>query len=82
MSERKPVNAGNEGQLGIRSASKIKAILYLIAAHQKPQRDYPARPSNQFNNAVFDNVDVRRYFVEIDGVRYSKDPFEKKIFRE
>ena len=50
--------------------------LYLIAAHQKHQRDKPARPPNQFKNAVFDDVDVNRYFVEIDCVRYSKDPVE------
>ena len=79
VSERKPVNTGNECQLGIRSASEIRAFLYLIAAHQKTQRDNPATPSNQFNNAVFDNLDVRRYFVEIDGVRYSKDPVERNF---
>ena len=50
--------------------------LYLIVAHQKTQRDNPARPPNQFNNAVFDNVDVKRCFVQIDGVRHPKDPVE------
>ena len=75
-SDRKPVNTGNEYQLDIGSASNINMPLYLIAAHQKTQRENPARPPNQFNNAAFDNVDVKRYFVEIDGVRYPKDPVE------
>ena len=57
--DRKPVNTGNEYQLDIGSASNINAPFYLIAAHQKTQRDSPARPPNQFNNAVFDNVDVK-----------------------
>ena len=76
MTDRKPVNTGNEYQLDIRSASNINIPLYLIVAHQKTQLDNPARPPNQFNNAVFDNVGVKRYFVEIDGVRYPKVPVE------
>ena len=76
VTDRKPVNTGNEYQLDIGSASNINIPLYLIVAHQKTQRHNPARPINQFNNAVFDHVDVKRYFVEIDGVRYPKDPVE------
>ena len=76
VTDRKPVNTGNEYQLDIGSASNINIPLYLIVVHQKTQRDNPARPPNQFNNAVFDNVDVKRYFVEIDGVRYPKDQVE------
>ena len=76
VTDRKPVNTGNEYQLDIGSASNINIPLYLIVAHQKTQRDNPARPPNQFNNAVFDHVRVKRYFVEIDGVRYPKDPVE------
>ena len=76
VTDRKPVNTGNEYQLDIGSASNINIPLYLIVAHQKTQRENPARPPNQFNNAVFDHVDVKRYFVEIDGVRYPKDPVE------
>ena len=76
VTDRKPVNTGNEYQLDIGSASNINIPLYLIVAHQKTQRHDPARPINQFNNAVFDHVDVKRYFVEIDGVRYPKDPVE------
>ena len=76
VTDRKPVNTGNEYQLDIGSASNINIPLYLIVAHQKTQRENPARPPNQFNNAVFDHVNVKRYFVEIDGVRYPKDPVE------
>ena len=76
VSDRKPVNTCNEYQLDIGSASNIKMPLYLIAAHQKTQRENPARPPNHFDNAVFDNVGLKRYFVEIDDVRYPKDPVE------
>ena len=76
MPDRKPVNTGNEYQLDIGSASNINIALYLIVAHQKTQHHNPARPPKQFNNAVFDHFDVKRPFVEIDGVRYLKDPVE------
>ena len=76
VTDRKPVNTGNEYQLDIGSASNINITLYLIVTHQKTQRDNPARLRNQFDNAVFDHVDVKRYFVEIDGVRYPKVPVE------
>ena len=76
MTDRKPVSTGNEYQLDIGSASKINIPLYLIVAHQKTQRNNPAKPAKQFINAVSDHVDVKRYFVEIDGVRYPKDPVE------
>ena len=79
VTDRKPNNAGNEYQLDIGSASNISIPLYLIVAHQKTQRDNPASPPNQFSNAIFDHVDVKRYFVEIDGVRYPKDPVEKNF---
>ena len=70
--DRKPFNTGKEYQLDIGSTPNKNNPLYLTVAHQKTQRDNPAKPPNQFNNAVFDNVDVKRYFVEIDGVRYLK----------
>ena len=76
VTDRKPVNTGNEYQLDMGSASDINIPLYIIVVHQKTQRDKPARPANQFNNAVFDHVVVKRYFVEYDSVRYPKDPVE------
>ena len=60
VTDRKPVNTGQEYQLDIGSASNINIPLYLIVAHQKTQRHNPARPINQFNNAVFDHVDVKK----------------------
>ena len=44
VTDRKPVNTGNEYQLDIGSASNINIPLYLIVAHQKTQRENPARP--------------------------------------
>ena len=76
MIVRKPVKTGTEYQLDKGSASNINNPLYLIVAHQKTQRENPARPRNQFNNSIFVHVDVKRYFVEIDGVRYPKDTVE------
>ena len=52
-----------EYQLDIGSAFKINVTIYLLAAHQKTQRDNPAKPSNQLNNAAFDNVDVKCFFL-------------------
>ena len=46
VTDRKPVNTGNEYQLDIGSASNTNIPLYLIVAHQKTQRDNPARPAN------------------------------------
>ena len=77
--DRKPINTAREFQLDIPSASNINSPLYLIAAHQKTQRPDPANPANnlpnkRFNNAIFDEVEVKKYYSEIDGVRYPKNP--------
>ena len=77
--DRKPVDTAREFQLDISSASNINSPLYLIAAHQKTQRADPANPAknlfnNRFNNAIFDHVNVRKYYSEIDGIRYPKNP--------
>ena len=77
--DRKLVNAAKEFQIDKSSASNINSPLYLIAAHQKTQRPDPANPAvnlsnNRFNNAIFDDVEVRKYYAEIDGVRYPKNP--------
>ena len=75
--DRKPVDTAREFQLDISSASNINSPLYLIAAHQKTQRldaAGNALPNNRFNNAIFDNVNVRKYYSEIDGIRYPKNP--------
>ena len=77
--DRKPVDPANEFQVDISSASNINSPLYLIAAHQKTQRPDPADATsnlidNRNNNAIFDDVKVRKYYSEIDGVRYPKNP--------
>ena len=77
--DRKLVDTAKEFQVDINSASNINSPLYLIAAHQKTQSPDPADatrvlPDNRFNNAVFDDVKVRKHYSEIDGVRYPKNP--------
>ena len=74
------MDTAQEFQLDIGSASNINAPPYLMAARQKTQRPDPANPAktlsnNRFNNAIFDNVSVEKYYVETDGIRYPKDPF-------
>ena len=75
----KPVDTAREFKVDISTASNIKCPLYLIAAHQKTQRPDPANPANKlsnkrFNNAIFDHVEVRKFYSEIDGIRYPKNP--------
>ena len=77
--DRKPVDTAREFQIDISSASNINSPLNLIAAHQKTQRPDPTNPAsilsnNRFNNSIFDDVEVRKYYSEIDGVRYPKNP--------
>ena len=75
--DRKPVDKAREFQIDISSASNINSPLYLIAAHQKTQRQDVAGnilSNNRFNNSIFDHVKVRKYYSEIDGVRYLKNP--------
>ena len=75
--DRKPVDAAREFQIHISSASNINSPLYLKAAHQKTQRLNDAGnvlPNNRFKNAIFDHTDVRKYYSEIVGVRYPKNP--------
>ena len=89
--DRKPVDTAREFQLDISPASDINSPLYLIAAHQKTQRPDPANPANnlsnnRFNNAIFDHVDVRKCYSEIDGIQYPKNPamvnFEENNYLE
>ena len=87
--DRKPNDTARDFQVDISSASNINSPLYLIAAHQKTQRPDPANPANKlsnnrFNNAIFDHSEVKKYYWEIHGVRYSKNPimvnFEEKNY--
>ena len=68
--ERKISNDGRELQVDIGSAQHINSPKYLISAFQTMARTTPNKASNP---AIFDNNNVTKYFVEIDGVRYPKD---------
>ena len=43
----------------------------MICAHQTSLRTIT--PDKKFNTAIFDNMDLRKYYVEIDGQRYPRD---------
>ena len=69
--ERKIVTDGGEFQVDIASSQSTNSPKYLIAAHQTEDRVGTANKAN--NIAIFDHVDVKKYFVEIDGYRYPKE---------
>ena len=64
------VNTDLEHQVDIGSAQNINSPKYLIVAHQTIGRAVGGKAQN---NAIFDNLNVRKYYVEIDGTRYPKD---------
>ena len=71
-----PVNTGTEYQPDIGSPSNVDWSLCLSEVYQQIQRKNPASPSNQFNSAIFDTVNVRIYFVDFDSIRYAKYPVD------
>ena len=54
-----------------RSAQSVNSPKYSFCAHQKTAR--ADLPNKRTNISVFDHIDVRKYFIEIDGVRYPRD---------
>ena len=58
-------------QIDIGSAQQVNSPKYLICAHQTAAR--LNAPDKGINISRFDNLNVRKYFVEIDGVRYPRD---------
>ena len=58
-------------QLVIGSSQKFNSPKYLIGAHQT--RDRMDIPISTKNVAIFDNLDLRKSYVEIDGQRYPRD---------
>ena len=58
-------------QVDIGSAQSVNSPKYLICAHQTSIR--ADTPNKRTNISVFDHLDVRNYFIEIDGVRYPRD---------
>ena len=58
-------------QHDIGSAQNVIQPKYLICAHQTNLRT--TTPDKKINIAIFDNRDLREYYVEIDGQRYPRD---------
>ena len=58
-------------QHDIGSAQNGIQTKYLICAHQTNLRT--TTPDKKINIALFDNMDLRKYYVEIDGLRYPRD---------
>ena len=57
----------------IGSAQQVHSPKYLIIAHQTSLRT--TTPDKKINIAIFDNLDLRKYYVEIDGQRYPRHSF-------
>ena len=58
-------------QLGIGSSQNVQSPKYLISAHQTRARADTANKNN--NIAIFDHLNLKKYYVEIDGIRYPRD---------
>ena len=58
-------------QLDIGTSQHVTSPKYLIGAHQTRIRADTANKNN--NNAIFDNLNLQKYYVEIDSVRYPRD---------
>ena len=58
-------------QHDIGSSQQMNSPEYLISAHQTKDRILTLSKIN--NIAIFDTLDLRQYFVEIDGQRYPRD---------
>ena len=58
-------------QLDIDSSQNVQSPKYLIGAHQT--KDRIDAPISTENVAIFDNLDLRKYYIEIDGQRYPRD---------
>ena len=58
-------------QHDIGSAQNVIQPKYLICAHQTNLRT--TTPDKKINIAIFDIMDIRKYYVEIDGHRYPRD---------
>ena len=58
-------------QVDIGSAQSVNSPKYLICAHQTTDR--ADLPNQRTNISFFDHLDVRNYYIEIDGFRYRRD---------
>ena len=53
------------------SAQQVNSPKYLICAHQTQLRT--ATHDKKINIAIFDNLDLQKYHIEVDGQRYPRD---------
>ena len=60
-----------EYQVDIGGAQNIVGPIYLILAHQTAAE--VGVPSKASNIAIFANLNARKNFIDIDGVRYPRD---------
>ena len=58
-------------QLDIGSAQQVNSPKYSICAHQTKDRTNAS--NKKINIAIFDNLDLRKYHVEIDSLRYPRE---------
>ena len=58
-------------QMDIGTSQHVHSPKYLIGAHQTRTRADTANKNN--NIAIFDNLNLQKYYVEIDSVRYPRD---------
>ena len=64
-------------QLDIGSSQNVQSPKYLIGAHQTKDRIDGAISTK--NVAIFDNLDLRNYYIEIDGLRYKRYPRDTSL---
>ena len=65
------VSDGLKFQVDIGSAKNSNSPKHLVAVHQNRFRRDVSNKAN--NTSVSDNLDGRKYFIQIDGCRYPKD---------
>ena len=58
-------------QHDIGSAQQVIQPKYLICSHQTNLRT--TTPDKKINIAIFDNMDLRKYYIEIESLRYPRD---------
>ena len=69
--DRQTVDTQLEYQVDNGSAQILNSLKYLLVAHQTAARTGNQNKAN--NIAIFDNLNVREYHVDIDGVRSLRD---------
>ena len=58
-------------QLDIGSPQNVQSPIYQIGAHQTRTRANTGNKNNNF--AIFDHLSLKKYYVEIDGIRYPRN---------